>query len=269
MIYEKFQPAAALQPYVMCYYILEHSHYISDAVELHLPPSGLAGLVFNYEDAAWVLHANGKSTQVPHCFIAGQFKRNYSLQLKGKVGMLGVVFWPAALPRLFGIPMIEFTEKRVDLSLIIGHEAEILRQQILACEHPLSRIRILEQYLLHKLYQVSPSLDIVDCAVKTILDQRGILSIRQLSDDLHISSRQFCRRFTEKVGITPKRFARIKRFNYISQLVLADSNEWLDVVFEGGYYDQSHFIRDFCEFSGKNPSEFMNYKRKLSHMMEG
>lgn len=268
MIYEKFQPVSALQPYVMCYYVLEHRHYLSEAVELHSPPSGLAGMVFNYGEAGWVLQANGKSSQTPNYFIAGQFKKNYNLQLKGEVGMLGVVFWPAAIPHLFGIPMVEFTEQRIDLSLIIGYEAEILRQQILECESSLSRTRVLEHYLLQKLHQAFPSLDIVDCAVKTILDQKGILSIRQLSDHLCISSRQFCRRFTEKVGVRPKLFARIKRFNYVSHFMQTDFIEWSDMVYEGGYYDQSHFIKDFSEFSGKNPSEFVNYKRKLSHVMQ-
>ncbi len=95
-----------------------------------------------------------------------------------------------------------------------------------------------------------------------------MLSIRQLSDHLCISPRQLCRRFTEKVGVTPKRFARIKRFNYISYCMITEGDKWADLVYQGGYYDQSHFIKDICEFSGKNPSAFVNYKRALAQLME-
>ncbi len=86
--------------------------------------------------------------------------------------MIGAVFWPTALPHLLGIPMVEFTDRRVDVSLILGYEAELLRQKILEQETPEHRIQILEHYLLHKLHRVSQTLDIVDCAVRAILDQK-------------------------------------------------------------------------------------------------
>lgn len=268
MHYKKFSPATALRPYVKSYYILEHNAYLQTPVELRSPPSGLAGMVFNYGDAGCVLHKNGERIQNPTHFVAGQFRKSYTLRLKGQIGMVGVIFWPAALPHLFGIPMIKFTGQRVDLSLVLGSEADLLREQILEHENSMDRIHILDHFLLKKLHQACPKIDIVDRAVHTILNEKGILSIRELSDDLCISRRQFRRRFKEKVGIRPKLFARIKRFNYISHYMLKDGKDWADVVYQGCYYDQSHFIRDFYEFSGKNPSEFMDYNRNLAQLVE-
>jgi len=268
MVYEKFQPAAALRPYVMCYYMLEHSQYLHLPIELYSPPLGLGGMVFNYGDPYWIVDENNERTQAPPQFLAGQFKKNYTLRLRGEVGMIGIAFWPAALSHLLGIPMIEFTEQRIDLSLVLGLEADVLRQQLLVCKTHEQRIQMLEHFLAQKLVKAAPTTDLVDCAIQTIFQQKGIVSIRQLSDDLCISPRQFRRRFTEKVGIAPKLFARIKRFNYISQLSTTSFDTWMEMVDQGGYYDQSHFIRDFCDFSGRNPSEFVNYHRTLVELME-
>jgi methylphosphotriester-DNA--protein-cysteine methyltransferase len=126
---------------------------------------------------------------------------------------------------------------------------------------------VLEKYLIRKICKINPVPDIVDYAVKAIIQKKGIVSISQLSDDLCISPRQFRRRFTEKIGITPKMCARIKRFNYVTNLSADAFANWMDMVHEGGYYDQAHFIRDFSDFSGKSPTEFMHYNQKMAQLM--
>ncbi len=267
MFYQKITPTAALQPYIMCYFIWEHTEQLASPLEINSPPNGLGGIVFNYGDPYYALGEKGKWERVPYCFAAGQFTKNYSLRLSGNIGMVGIVFWPAGLSHLLGTPMIEFTNQRIDLNLVLGKEAAILKSQILESETHHHRIEILEHFLLDKLCKKASAPDIVDSAVSAIVQHKGILSISQLSDDLCISPRQFRRRFTEKVGVAPKFFSRIKRFSYISHLSASSFAKWMDIVHEGGYYDQAHFIRDFCEFSGKKPSEFINYNRQMAQLM--
>lgn len=267
MIYQKLQPAVALQPYVMCYYVWEHHEQLANPLEVHSPPNGLGGIIFNYGDPYEALNEKGKWERVPSCFVAGQLTKNYSLRLTGQLGVLGVVFWPAGLSHLLNVPMIAFTGHRIDLKLVLGNEADQLEQQLLESRANQQRISVLEQFLLHKLSESNHKLDLVDKALGTIVQHKGILSISQLSNELCISPRQFRRRFTEKVGVSPKLFSRIKRFNYISHLSTTSSGIWMDMVHEGGYYDQAHFIRDFCDFSGKKPSEFVNYSRALAELM--
>jgi AraC-like DNA-binding protein len=125
----------------------------------------------------------------------------------------------------------------------------------------------MEQFLLKKLRDSKPAPDMVDQPLCSIQQHKGILPVRQLSEESCISPRQFRRRFTEKVGVSPKLYSRIKRFNYISNLPAAGLANWMDMVYEGGYYDQAHFIRDFCDFSGKNPSDYVNYNRSLAALV--
>jgi AraC-like DNA-binding protein len=234
---------------------------------LHSPPKGLGGMVFNFGDPYFKLIKQDKWEKVPDHFLAGQFTQNFTLRLEGKVGMLGVVFFPNALPNLLGIPMSELTDQRVDISLILGNKASILTEQIFSAGSHNERIKILENHLMEIFSKSNLSIDIVDYALSMIMKNNGNISIEDLSDHLCLSMRHFRRRFTEKIGISPKFYARIKRFNHIMHLSETSPANWADLVFRGGYYDQAHFIRDFHSLSGKNPSEFFNYNRNLAHMV--
>ena len=267
MFYQKYTPSSALQPYVMCYFIWEHHEQLVDPLEVHSPPNGLCGIVFNYGDPYQSLDEKGKWQRVPYSFVAGQFTKNYTLRLHGRLGMIGIALWPAGLSNLLGMPTTVFTDQRIDLNLVLGKEAARLEQQILESETNHQRIAVLDKFLLYRLCKTPHKVDVIDKALSSIIQHKGVLSINQLADDLCISSRQFRRRFIEKVGVSPKLFSRIKRFNYISNLSSTSSANWKDMVYEGGYYDQAHFIRDFCAFSGRKPSDYINYSRTLAGML--
>lgn len=267
MTYQKLTPSAALRPYVMCYYVWEHSQPLAAPLEINSPPNGLGGIVFNYGDPYYALQEKGKWERLPYFFAAGQFTKNYTLRLQGKIGMIGVVFWPAGLSHILSIPMIDFTSQRIDMHLILGKEAALLEYKLADCSTIHERILLLEKFLLLRITQINPECDIVDRAVEVIIQKKGILSISQLASDLCVSPRQLRRRFTEKVGITPKMCARIKRFNYVSTLADSAFANWMDMVHACGYYDQAHFIRDVGDFSGKSPTELLQYNYKRAQWM--
>jgi AraC-like DNA-binding protein len=187
--------------------------------------------------------------------------------IEGKVGMIGVVVMPAALSHLLNIPMIEFTDHRIDLPLIFGSQAHALTDQInVALTHG-ERIKIIEQFLIKLLHKRNTQTDIVDYALNSIIRQNGILSIEKLSDELCMSLRHFRRRFTEKVGISPKFYARVKRVNYLTQLTQTSTLAWADIIYRAGYYDQAHFIHDLYNFSGRKPAEFIHYNQHLAQLV--
>ncbi|PPK84753.1 AraC-like DNA-binding protein [Neolewinella xylanilytica] len=263
MVYRKYQPSIALLPFVRCYYVWESHRAMEGALEVHSPPNGLGGMVFNYEDPYQVQDAKGRWEDVPRSFIAGQFTKSYTLRLKGRPGMIGIAFGPAGLANVLGVPMIAFTNLRIELKLVLGSEADQLENRILESKTSQQRITLLEEFLLKQLCKSRLAIDREDYALASIVQQKGMLSISKLSDELCISPRQLRRRFTEKVGVSPKLFSRIKRFNYVSYLSTSASSNWMDIVDEGGYYDQAHFIKDLYDFSGKKPSDFINYYRAM------
>jgi AraC-like DNA-binding protein len=94
-----------------------------------------------------------------------------------------------------------------------------------------------------------------------ILKNKGNISIKKITEHLHITERTLQRLFIEYVGISPKQFTKIIQFQSSVSLISDDSYQKLtDVVYETGYADQSHFIRYFKKFTGKKPSEYKTLK---------
>ena len=92
--------------------------------------------------------------------------------------------------------------------------------------------------------------------LKLILEKQGQIPLEATSDDLGISTRSLERYFEKHVGVSPKFYTRIVRFSHIFNLIQNEDFNWLDISFLAGYYDQSHFINNFKEFTGKNPSSY-------------
>lgn len=264
MFYQKYSPSLALKPYIYCYYIWEQTHPSKAFVELNTPPNGYGGMVINYGEPNAVKGCHEKWTKLPQSFIAGQFTKRYSLRLSKHPGMVGVVFWPAGMSYLLGISMADLTDQRIELELVLGKHAALLEEKILECPSGTHRLEVLDRYFLEKVYRPSPKIDLIDEAFSTILHHKGILSISRLVNESHLGIRQFRRRFIEKIGIPPKLYSRIKRFNYISTLAGGSEFSLMDMVHQGGYYDQAHFIKDFCAFSGKKPTEYFKSSRDLA-----
>ncbi len=90
-----------------------------------------------------------------------------------------------------------------------------------------------------------------------ILKNNGVIKIKDLEDKFHISGRWLEKQFVEQVGISPKEFARVTRFNaLIAEVKTTPSVSWIDLIDKYGYYDQSHLIRDFQYFTGQSPTQF-------------
>jgi AraC-like DNA-binding protein len=71
--------------------------------------------------------------------------------------------------------------------------------------------------------------------------------------------------FQKYIGVSPKFFARIVRFSYIFKVIKDEDPNWADVVYEAGYYDQSHFIRNFKAFTGEDPSAYIFAEKSLAN----
>ena len=92
----------------------------------------------------------------------------------------------------------------------------------------------------------------------------GRITIDSLADAAGVSGRQLERRFLQEVGIGPKLFCRILRFQQVFSAVTADSTSWADIAVSCGYYDQAHLIRDFQEFSHQTPAVLLAQHNKLT-----
>ena len=274
MRYQKINPSPQLAPFVVCYFVWENHTPLLQPLRIESPPSGFASIVFNYGDGYHV-RTEKSNRSAPVAFLTGQSTHQYELELTGRIGMIGIVFKPAGLSSLFGLPMYEFSDERILLTdaLGSGHErqtAAFLGEQIADCTTDASRVAVLDDFLNRQLLRRGNRFDRTDYVANLIVDKRGVLNVNELENELYVCRRQFERQFLQKVGVSPKYYARIRRVGYLCAELAAKRwhiTDWQDLIYQCGYYDQSHFIKDFTQFTGKRPTVYLKDNAELTQYL--
>lgn len=269
MFYRKFDPSLHLSPFVECYFLWRKHEQLVRPIQIESPPTGFASMVFNYGDTYRVRSAKHDSLLAPPVFLTGQATQNYTLELSGYINMVGIVFKPAGISSLFGLPMYEFTDERTSLIDVLGRPVQTVYEQLADANNPTEQVQLMNQFLSRQLLSKGNTFDRTDYAANLIVEQKGIVAISSLMDDLYVCRRQFERQFLQKVGVSPKYYARIRRISYLCAKLASQRwqvADWHDIIYQCGYYDQSHFIREFTQFMGKRPTlyvkdnvELLNY----------
>lgn len=172
---------------------------------------------------------------------------------------------------LLGIPMYEFNDERIDLTNILGRQAHTLLQCIQDSPGHIQRIEILEKFLITLIRKSPRAQDRTDHIANLIHERHGVLSTQDLMKELCVCQRQFQRLFLMKVGVSAKYFARISRVSDLcARMAVKKWNiaDWNDLVHHYGYYDQSHFIKEFTEFVGKSPSGYVRSNQELANYVD-
>lgn len=233
------------------------------------PPSSFASIVFNYGNTYTVSNQQHSKLAVPSFFITGQATGRYELSLSGKIGMVGVVFKPAALATFFNLPMYELTEERLDLASVLGKSVQDLGEQIAEAKNRQQRLKLLENWLLELYREKASAFDGIDFAANLILDNSSTLEMDDLLRQVFMSRRQFERKFFMKVGVSPKYYMRIRRIGQIcNTLVRQRKADWQLLIGAGGYFDQAHFIKEFKHFLGATPSQYFKNNQELANFLE-
>lgn len=268
MFYQKIQAPVHLRSFVECFFIWETS--LQHPFKVESPPNGFGSIVFNYGVPYKLSNFKFEEPKfVPQFFLTGQSTRNYELTLAGKIGMIGIVFRPTGLATLFNLPQAELTDERINLcDLLPKKEVELLGEKIFECRSAAERIKVLIQFLNLRLMQNEHRIDTIDFAANFIVDAKGVININSLMNDLFMSRRQFERKFLQKVGLSPKYYARIRRMSYLCSIMAGKRQvNWQHLLYDSGYYDQAHFIKDFTSFLGRTPSDYLTNNVELAHFL--
>jgi AraC-like DNA-binding protein len=171
--------------------------------------------------------------------------------------MMGVQFQPGGSFPFFAPPAGDFQNRQVSLEDVWGSDAERLHQRLVQAPAPEDKFAILEAALIASAPRGFSRHPAVAMALSR-LARTGATSVAALAAEAEMSHKKFIRLFTAEVGFTPKRYLRVARFQRVLENIHAAPDvDWSDAVEMGGYFDQSHFIRDFREFSGFTPSDYL------------
>lgn len=269
MEYQKYKPCSQLEPFVECYFSWNSQENIEPTI-VESPPSGFCSIVFNYSDPYYLETKKFGKKSVPQQFISGQAIYSYKLFLEGRIGLCGIVFKPTALATIFNLPMYEFVEERVDLYKIFNNIIlDRIINQIKFAVDSREKVQFMEEFLLQQYYEKKPELDYIDKAANYIVEHNGMLQVNDLLAESCMSRRTFERKFFQKVGLSPKYYARIRRIGYICNLIAGKKKvDWAKIFYECEYYDHAHFIKDFQEFTGRSPQQYLNENTELANFVE-
>lgn len=216
-------------------------------------PDGFTELIFNYGDL-YRANMNGEWHLQSANLFAGQLRSYFYLQNTGVTASVAVKLKPAALTQLYGIQMDQYLDKIVDLDTFPHPELNRLKSILLPFDTEDQLKQVMDNYFLDLARQAASNP--IQAALDLIFETNGIVSVAELALAAGCGERQLERLFKRFVGLSPKYYARIIRFNYIFQLLNSGTSSWADIVYQSGYYDQSHFIRNFKAFTGEDPSGY-------------
>jgi AraC-like DNA-binding protein len=239
---------------------------------IKVSPNGVPGIVFQHNNGRSALEHiithSGRTASPPPLFLYGPGTEPSVMQYKrGSSTTTQVIFKPHALKTLLGINASRLSDGWAEL-----HEfsAGDLPVQLIEAKNERERMTLLTNFLLARFKQAKTRDTLVEESLRFIHTHIGSIHVNSLLEYLNISERQFERRFTQTVGLSPQVYIRVKRFNEAIRLIKTRQFERLtDVAYALNFSDQSHFIRDIKAFSGMTPTSLSQQVDDFYHDQAG
>ncbi|HVI45833.1 MAG TPA: helix-turn-helix transcriptional regulator [Chitinophaga sp.] len=254
MKYYTIPSPPALKDIVRFFWVLESNEPYTHYSMADVCPE----MVFHYNGRFDELLHNGDITPSFTAGIHGQTNFTRRFHIDDSFGIFGTYLYPHAIPLLFNIPAPELTNQMTDLQLLLQAAGSELEEKIWNARSTAQRVKIMESFILQRLakhYKAEPP--VFQC-IQSIIHSKGLVTIKQLASDHFLSERQFERKFRQFSGFSPKLFSRIVRFQSTMAQYGNKEKSLTEIALECGYYDQSHFIHEFREFSGNHPRHYFS-----------
>lgn len=251
------QPKQELRPYVRYYWMLEDDEPFSVLTF----PIGCLQIIFHRKSPLYVPELNSLQNRFT---ISRQVNFPSHIQSDGNLDMIVAVFYPHTIGMFIDTPPSAFYNREISGYDIDNRQLSKIATKIFDCQSSDESLGILERWLLGK---VKPTLNIqrIGNSIRELLNTSAI-PINILADNACLSKKQYERVFREQVGMNPKEYARIVRFQKSLRMLQCGSRDYAYIAYHCGFTDQSHFIRDFKVMSGYTPKSLLNHCEPYSDL---
>jgi AraC-like DNA-binding protein len=263
--FSRYLPGPPLNQYIAWFWYYDQWRVAHERE--HVLPDGSFELIFNLEDRSRKLFDRedlNRYQAFRKSWLSGAQSGYLIIDALNGASMMGVHFNPGGIAPFLKPSADELRNRVAELDGIWGSSAGALRERLLNAPNPQLKFRELEQFLLALLTRArsdSQKEKRVNWALKQFADQRNVQRLAGVAAQLGVSQKHFIHEFRQRVGITPKMFCRIRRFqSVLSEINRKGSVEWTSVALDCGYFDQAHFINDFQTFAGLNPTAYLSYR---------
>jgi AraC-like DNA-binding protein len=264
-VYRTYIPQPPLAAFVDKFWLYE-GDAPSHAKERRLP-DGSMELVINLRDDTIRVYDRQHHNQfqsIRGSVMCGAHAEFFVIDTACQASVMGVHFKAGGAFPFLSLPAGELHDTHVSLDTLWGARAGDLREQLLEAETAEARFCILEQALLAQAVQPLVRHPAVSFALKEFQGMPPhphAQTIADVTGHIGLSPKRFIQVFREEVGLTPKLFWRVRRFQEALRLIGRRQRiAWADLALSCGYFDQAHFIHDFRAFSGLNPGAYLTYR---------
>jgi hypothetical protein len=262
--YQTYPPHPDLTSFVKCYWTLEVPPQ-KDVQKQLIIPDGCIEMIFILGDDVKRYTGDHEFILQPREMILGQITDSFFVEPTGYVNSFAVRFYPYGFANFVDTPINQLANKETPLHQLFGqHGANSLGQSIRKASTSDERIKIAEAFLLSQLNDKRTIDNIVKSTIDAILLTGGSTSINSILKNDLSKRRQLERKFAKQVGISPKQLGKVIRMQSVLKILLnRQSQNLTDIAYESEYYDQAHFVKDFKEFTGITPKDFVGDDKML------
>ena len=262
MIWRTYTPGPPLAYFVNKFWLYEGSAPVH--AKERVLPDGSAQLIVNLRDDITRVY-DRDNTDVCHtfggCVVSGARSGFAVIDTAEQTSVLGVHFRHGGAFPFLGHPLSELRDLHVSIDVLWGAAGVDLRNRVMEAGTPDAKFRVLERILLARARGCLTRNPAVEFALKQFHNISSVGSTSSVIGQIGMSKRRFIQIFDERVGLTPKLYCRVRRFQDALRLIATGREvEWADLALDCGYFDQAHFIHDFKNFSGLNPLAYLQLK---------
>ena len=250
MLYSEYQPCKELCQVINCYWMSPalsslEKHLYSVSQEIIIPDACL-DIIFEVD----------KQTNNYNCFIVGTMSKPIVVLPEfAKKQIYAIRFNPAGSYSFFRNDLDDFTDLTVDFKSVSQNLAKELAVIFLSKKSLCEKIKHLDRFFLRRFSEWKQNAFIMN-SLASIFSTKGNMEIKKLAQDQYVSERHLNRMFKQWIGLSPKEFTRIIRFqNTLRNVVSSDKIIWTSLAIESGYHDQAHFINEFKGLAGITPTQ--------------
>lgn len=251
--YTEIPPPASLANFVAS--IWEMRIPVHDETRVRIMPNACVDIVLYCGETS---RGEGSASIVspPHrSFVVGSTLRSFIMRSCGWNYVMGVSLLPGGVEPILGMPARVIGQTIALLEDVIGLRARDLEERVLSGPPNRALSRFTEELV--RLRATREVNSVLARAVHAVRGARGVTRIDDVANATNLTTRHLERNFLEHVGLSPKLFARLVRFDGVVRDIAARGNRsWSQFAIAHGYSDQAHFINEFKEFAGVTPTQF-------------
>ena len=259
MLLKDFLPSSILREYIKYFGIVHFSFSGKETipVKAYTPKTG-DSIEFFLRDPEYVSYPDdNKKHKRSSAIIVGQHTLVTNRYVGHEFLFLNINFQPGAFYRLTGIPSYKLTNTYIDAEAVFPKEIRLINEQLKNARSYTEIITLAESFILMLIKQSKKDSHRIDMAAKILLQSTDHISMDWVAKESCLSSRQFERKFKERMGIAPALFARLARFDRAFKMKNATpGKDWLSIAIQCGYHDYQHLVRDYKDFTALTPTAF-------------